>query len=118
MAILGVMQRDGLIAGDFPTEAQEITLTGPFEYKRGDVLGITNDGRYVLVDSRATDGSQRAVGIVCDDVTVGDGMTVVSNMFIKGEFNRRFLRFGGTDTADEHMRHMTEISLIIRNTRI
>jgi len=116
--VLGHMERDGLIAGGFPTVAQPINLIGPAEFKRGDVLGLTNNGVYVLVDSTADDGSQNAIGIVCDDITIEDETIVVSNMYIKGEFNRRFLQFGGTDTADTHKRRMTEISLIIRETRI
>jgi len=118
MSVLGTFKPDGLIAGDFPTKAQEITLTGPADFKRGDVLGQAEDGTYALVDSAATDGTQAVVGIVCDDVTVSDGATAVSTMYIKGEFNRRFLRFGGTDTVDNHIRRMTDISLIVRSTRV
>ena len=119
MAILGRFEPDGLIAGDFPTEAQEITITGPADFKRGDVLGIiASNGRYVLADSTANDGSQNVVGIVCDDVTVADGAKAVSNMFIKGEFSHRHLRFGGDGNADPHLRRMTEISLIVRKTRV
>ena len=117
MATLGTFEPDGLIAGDFPTEAQEITITGPAEFKRGDVLGIAGE-RYVLANSGASDGSQNAVGIVCDDITVADGTTAVSNMFIKGSFNYRFLRFGGDGNPEPHLRRMTEISLIVRKTRV
>jgi len=118
MATVGTFKPDGLIAGDFPTEVQEISITGPAEIKRGDVLGATDDGNYILVDSTATDGSQSVVGIACDDVVVEDGTTAVSSMYIKGEYNRRFLRFGGTDTVETHIRRMTDISLIVRGTRI
>jgi len=115
---LGEMKRDGLIAGDFPTEAVPIVFVGPIEIKRGDVLGVTEDKKYVLVNSGATDGSNKVVGIACDDVFVKENETVVSNMFIKGEFNRRFLRFGGDDTVDAHKQRMTDISLIVRETRV
>jgi hypothetical protein len=118
MATIGVFKPDGLIAGDFPTEVQGISITGPAEIKRGDVLGVTDVGNCVLVDSTASDGSQEVVGIACDDVIVEDGLTATSSMYIKGEFNHRFLRFGGTDTVDNHIRRMTDISLIVRTTRI
>ncbi|MCL2392615.1 MAG: head decoration protein [Oscillospiraceae bacterium] len=118
MATIGIFEPDGLIAGDFPTEAQGITITGPAEIKRGDVLGLTDEGNYVLVDSTATNGSQEVVGIACDDVIVEDGMTATSTMFIKGAYIRRFLRFGGTDTVENHIRRMTDISLIVRDSRI
>lgn len=118
MARLGEHKPDGLIAGDFPTEAMEITLTGPAEFKRGDVIAQTGDETYALVDSTGADGAELPIGIICDDIIVEDGVTTKSTMYIKGEFNRRFMRFGGTDTADTHMRRMIEIGLIIRGTRI
>ena len=118
MAKLGSFKPDGLIAGDFPTEAQEIRISGPAEFKRGDVIALNNNANYVLARSSANDGSQRAIGIICDDITVASGSTAVGVMYIKGEFNQRFLRFAGNDTADMHLRRMTEIGLIIRPTRI
>ena len=117
MAELGRMERNGLIAGDFPTKAQEITVTGPAEFLRGDVVGITDDGVYALVDSTKTDGTQIPIGVICDSITIEDGLKAVSNLYVKGEFARRFLRFGGSDTADTHMRRMTEIGLLIRDTK-
>ena len=118
MATIGIFKPDGLIAGDFPTEVQEISITGPAEIKRGDVLGKTNEGEYILVDSTATDGSEAVVGIATDNVTVESGRTARSTMYIKGEYNRRHLRFGGSDTVETHIRRMTDISLIVRGTRI
>ena len=118
MAVLGTLERDNLIAGDFPTKAQEITLTGPATFERGDVLGKSDTGVFALVDSTATDGSQDVVGIVCDDITVEADAEAVSTMYVKGEFNQRRLRFGGSDTAETHKRRMTEIGLLVRPTKI
>ena len=118
MARLGEFKPDGLIAGDFPTAAMEITITGPAEFKRGDVIAKTGDEAYALVDSAGPGDARLPVGIICDDITVANGVTTKSTMYVKGEFNRRFMRFGGTDTADTHMRRMTEIGMIIRGTRI
>ena len=118
MATLGKHEPDGLIAGDFPTEAQEITIADPAEFRRGDVLGIVaGTGRYVLADSSASDGSQGAAGIACDDVAVADGASAVSNMFVKGDFSYGRLRFGGDGSPDPHLRRMTEIGLIVRKTK-
>ena len=118
MSRLGEFKPDGLIAGDFPTVAMEITVTGPAEFKRGDVIAQTGNETYVLVNSTGTGGARLPVGIICDNITVVNGTTSKTTMYVKGEFNRRFMRFGGTDTADTHMRRMTEIGLIIRGTRI
>jgi len=118
MLSLGEFKPDGLIAGDFPTVTMEITVAGPAEFKRGDVIAQTGDNEYALVDSAGADGAELPIGIICDDFNVDNGATTKSTMYVKGEFNRRFMRFGGTDTADTHMRRMTEIGMIIRGTRI
>jgi|GEM_PF-1925763 len=117
MAELGKVVRDGLIAGDYPTKAEEITITGPAEFLRGDVVGMTSAGGYALVDSAQSDGSQNPVGIICDGIKVENGETAVSTMYVKGEFGRRFLRVGGTDTIDTHKRRMTEIGLLVKETK-
>ncbi|MDR1703599.1 MAG: head decoration protein [Clostridiales bacterium] len=118
MAELGSVERNGLIAGDYPTKTEAITITGPAEFKRGDVVGVTDAGVYALADSSKSDGSQNAVGIICDDIIVEDGATAESVMYVKGEFINRFLQFGGTDTADKHKRHMTAIGLIVRDSKV
>ena len=118
MAVLGKMERDGLIAGDFPTKVEAITVTGPAEFQRGDVIAKTGNESYTLVDSAGSGGAELVVGIICDDITVEDGSTAVTNMYIKGEFAQRHLRFGGDDTVENHRRRMTEIGLIIRETRV
>ena len=115
---LGRAERDNLIAGDFPTKAQEITITGPAEFLRGDVIAQLGDNSFALVDSSGADGAELAIGIICDNITVEDGITTKSTMYVKGEFIQRALRFGGDDTADTHKRRMTEIGLLIRPTRI
>jgi len=118
MGTLGTLERDGLIVGGFPTVSQGITLTGPAEFKRGDVVGVNGDGVVVMVDSSATDGSQSVIGIICDNVTIADGETAESTIYIKGEFSRRFMQFGGSDTADTHLRQMAKDGMIIRSTRV
>ena len=115
---IGRHDKDGLIAGDYPLKAGQMSITGPAEFKRGDVLALTNEGQPVLVNSAAAGNARLAVGIACDDVSVAENATGICTMFIKGEFNKRFLRFGGTDTADRHHRRMTEIGLLVRETRV
>ncbi len=117
MAELGEMTRDVLIAGDYPVKAETITITGPAEFMRGDVVGVTSDGAYALVDSSKSDGTQNPIGVMCDAVTVPEGETAVATMYIKGEFAIRGLRFSGTDTAEKHRRRMTEIGLLVRETK-
>ena len=122
--VIGRLERDGLIAGNYPLVAMEVIVSGPAtsgitEFKRGDVIALVNGTTPALVDSAstATDGT-RAVGIMCDNVVVNAGEQKTTTMYIKGEFNHRALRFGGSDTPADHIRHMTEIGLIIRETRV
>ena len=115
---IGSTKRDGLIAGNYPLKAVEIILTGPADFKRGDVVGALTAGGYALVESAADDGSELVVGIITDDIIVETGVNVVTTMYVKGEFNQRQLRFGGTDTVEAHRQRMTEIGLLIRETRV
>ena len=121
--IIGNTKPDGLIAGTYPVVAVAITITGatpnaPTEFRRGDVVGVTTEGIYALANSSATNGSQNVVGIICDDIKVESGETAVSTMYVRGEFNIRLLRFGGSDTVETHSRRMIEIGLIPRETRV
>jgi len=115
--MIGSTTRDGLIAGNYPLAAEEITIKNAV-FKRGDVIGISSAGSYALVDSSAGDGTETPIGIITDDVSADDEQNVVTTMYIKGEFNQRFLRFGGKDTVDTHRRRMTEIGIIPRATKI
>ena len=116
--IIGSTKRDGLIAGNYPLAAKAITITGPAEFKRGDVIGEITTGGYALANSAATNGSQNAIGIITDNINAESGTNIVTTMYVKGEFNQRQLRFAGNDTVEKHRRRMTEIGLLIRETRI
>ena len=125
--IVGTFERDGLIAGDYPLKVEEVTMYGtdagePTKFKRGDVVALIdgeNGEMPALVEfGSTTSGGSKVVGILTENVTVDPGQFAVTTMFIKGEFNRRFLRFGGNDTYEKHKRRMTEIGLLIRETRI
>lgn len=118
MAELGKVDRDGLIAGDYPTKTEGITIVGPAAFLRGDVVGEKTDGGYALVDSTQSDGSEKPVGIICDAISVEAADTAASVMYIKGEFAKHALRFGGTDTVDTHKRRMTEIGLLVKETKV
>ena len=119
---IGTFERDGLITGDYPLKAKEVTVhgqgtSGATEFLRGDVVAFDNTGTLVLADSaRSAIGADKAVGIICDNIAVPAGESKVTTMFVKGEFNARFLRFGGSDTVNQHKRRMTEIGLLVRET--
>ena len=118
MRQIGVSIPDGLHAGDASLEAQQITVTGPAELKRGDVVAFSDNETIVLAESTRTDGGQHAVGIMCHDVRADEGEAITTTMYVKGAFNQRRLRFGGADTIEKHLRRMTEIGLIVRESRV
>ena len=115
---IGRHEHDGLIVGDYPLKAKEIQVEGPAEFRRGDVVAITNAGDYVLAEISRTDGGGAVVGIITDNFTADTGETKVSTMYVKGEFNQRALRFGGNDTTADHIDQMTRDGLLVRETRV
>ena len=118
MQTVGISKPDGLIVGDFPLEAVEVQVQGPAEFRRGDVVGLVDNQNLVLADSSLKNGGQNPVGIMCRDINPAQGETAVTTMYVKGAFNLRNLRFGGSDTFENHKRRMTEIGLIVRETRV
>jgi hypothetical protein len=116
MTELGKMEYDNLIAGDTPTKTMEIVIKNPCEFKRGYVIGKTEDEDFKLVDSTATDGSENPIGIITDDIKVEDGETKTTTMYISGDFSRRRVVFGGTDTYENHESSMAKVGLILRRT--
>lgn len=118
MKTIAESNNDGLYTGDFPRETQEIVITGPAEFMRGDVLALADGTTPVLVDSTLSNGGQNVVGILCRNVSLAAGETATTAMYVKGSFNQRRLRFGGNDTIEKHLRRMTEIGLIVRETRV
>lgn len=100
---VGSYKVDQLIAGTYPQIVNNVTIvSGAGSLARGAVLGlITASGKYTLVDSTKSDGSQVASCILADavDATSAD---VVAPAYMSGQFNSGVLTFGGTDTADKH----------------
>ena len=116
MIKLGKMEYDNLIAGDTPTKAVEIVIKNPCNFKRGSVIGKTEDDDFKLVDHTAEDGSESPIGIITDDIIVEIGETKTTTMYISGEFARSRTIFGGDDTYENHENNMDKIGLILRTT--
>lgn len=106
---------DNLIAGiDVPLLVKSVILkSGQGLVARGTVLGIvTVDGLAVKVNSQAADGSQTADCILVNDVDTAAG-NVVAEAYISGHFNRKALRFGGSDTAAQHETKLRERGIFL-----
>lgn len=104
---VGTASYDNLIAGvEVSPMVKGITLKGGNGVlSRGSVIGvITASGLGVIADKAATDGSQLAVGVLCDDVdtgATGTTATTIGSIYITGVFNENALIFAqGTAFAD------------------
>ncbi len=100
-----------------PIDIKGITLkSGQGVLARGTVLGIvTIGGKAALVDSSRIDGTEVANCILTDkvDTTTGD---VVTTAYVSGQFNRKALVFGGTDTASDHEEQLRVLGIFLKDT--
>jgi hypothetical protein len=108
---------DNLIAGDkFPIDFKGVTIvSGAGKLARGTVIGIiTASGKGNIVDSTKSDGTQTAKYILADavDATSAD---VVAQCYQSGEFNRKALIFGGTDTAAKHEDTLRQYGIYLKD---
>ncbi len=104
---VGTVGYDNLIMGvEVSPIVKGITLKGGNGIlSRGSVIGvITASGIGVIADKVAVDGSQLAVGVLCDDVDTGVAGTVatsIGSVYIAGVLNEDALIFAdGTAFAD------------------
>ena len=104
---------DGLIGGTDPEPfTKNVTIvSGAGVLPRGRVLGkITASGKFTTVNSANTDGSQTPNCVLAYpvDATSADAIATV---YWAGLFNREYLTFGGTDTADTHEAAMRDLDI-------
>ena len=86
---------DQLIAGTLQLVTDTGIITGG-AYKRGTVLGVISaSGKYTLSVKTATDGSEKPVAILVDNV---DASTADQNggLYLMGEFNQNHIIFDNT----------------------
>lgn len=89
---------DQLIAGTLQLVTDTGTITGG-AYKRGTVLGqVTASGKYTQSVKTATDGSEKPVAILVDDV---DATSADQNggLYLMGEFNQHRIIFDASWTV-------------------
>jgi hypothetical protein len=88
---------ENLYAGDFPRMQLPIVVVTGEVLVRGTVLGkVTASGKYAAYDNAASDGTEVAAGILCEDVDATDG-DVTANMYVTGAFKAAGLT--GDDAA-------------------
>ncbi|MDR1744486.1 MAG: head decoration protein [Planctomycetota bacterium] len=100
--IIGKMEYQNILAGDFPRSTMPVTLAAGVKYPAGAVVGkATTDAKCALVDSSKSDGTQTVYGVLLQEVdaTGADAPGVIG---LTGEFNRDSVTFGGSDTWETH----------------
>lgn len=103
-----------------PTDIKAVTLkAGQGVLERGTVLGVVSaDGLAVPVDSSKTDGSELADSILTDTIDTGAAGApdnVVTTAYQTGSFNRKALKFGGSDTADKHETRLRMLGIFLKD---
>lgn len=113
---IGTCTHDNLIAGNqMPILTSGVTLvSGQGVLARGTVIGkVTATGKFKVVDSAASDGSQVPYGILTD--TVDTTAEVTTTAYVSGLFNINALTFGGTDTASTHETELRKLGIFLKN---
>ena len=111
---------DRLIAGDFPLDTREVTLTdlgGTGALVRGTVLGvITASGLYGISLTAAVDGSQtpRAILVADADPSGGD---VSASIYQAGQFDEGELTFGAAHDVDTVREPLRAVSIFTKIAR-
>lgn len=113
---IGNFSPDNLIAGDYPLKAIEITLITGQNLTRGALLGkITASGKYTLSLSEASDGSQKPVAVLCDDIDASTS-DWKGTAYIKGEFNKNAMTIGTGHTYDSVKDALYQKGIILRDS--
>lgn len=108
---------DRLFAGEYPRVDRKVTIADSVALTRGAVLGrVTADGKYLLVDDTAVDGSEVADAILAEDADA-NGQDAEALVYLTGEFNEDALTFGGDDTADDHRQSLRERGIFLKKTQ-
>lgn len=90
---------DALVIDDYPLIAMAETIAAGADLTRGAILGrLTANGKLVLSDNGASDGSETPVGVLAVDAAAA-GADVVAPVYYSGGFNPNVMTFGGTHTT-------------------
>jgi hypothetical protein len=109
---------DDLTAGSaYAGELLNFTLTNSgTAFVLGDTFSIIvadGSGSYKLVNSANVDGSQNPVAVLAEDVDASSA-DMIGTIYDTGEFSKRFVSFGGTDTVATHLEALKARCIFVR----
>lgn len=108
MQKLDEFKPDNLIGGYMHQSTEQVILKSGSVYKTGSVLAKTVTGECVLVDSSTA--NKIIYGILAHEVDASSS-NESGVIYLSGEFNKRALVFGGTDTWEQHYDEARKLGL-------
>ena len=91
---------ENLRAGDYPIVTDEVTIVSGQNLVKGSVIGkITASGKYKLTDYPATDGSEKPVFVLAQDIDASGGDVSNAGVYASGEFSLDKLVWGASTDA-------------------
>jgi hypothetical protein len=90
-----------------------VTVPANSTVAKGSVLGQNTDGKYLLSDDGASDGSEVAVAIAGADVVndTGSDADIKALVFKAGSFNALGVTFGGAHTLETTKDSLHKVSI-------
>lgn len=106
-----------LIAGDTQLVSDSVTVASGQVFVRGAVLGkVDADGKFVVSESDASDGSEAPYAVAAEDVDATSADVTGVPVYIKGEFNARALTLGTGHTADTAKEGLRAVGIYVKDT--
>lgn len=109
---------DELLGGTaVPVLTKNVTLKGvTATYKRGTLLAAVS-GKYVIVDSTASTGAEKASVVLAKDVVI-TGSDVVATVYTSGQFNREKLIVAqSSDNATAHEEELRAVNIYLTSVK-
>lgn len=107
---------DQLVAGTLQLVTDTVIIAQGGAYARGTVLGmITDTGKHTLCVKTATDGSEKPVAILVDNVDASDA-DQHGGVYLMGEFNENRLVYDNSWTPAALKAALRPLSIFVKDS--
>lgn len=103
-----------LFAGDAPVTTNARTVASGLELAANSIVAVNGSGELVKWDPEATDGTENAVGITCEDLDTTDG-AAEHPIYEGGYFNTDALNWPDAATANQKANAFNGTSIFHRS---